>query len=130
MPKIYAELEAIANKLEQHFHDMQDMEFTVESGKLYMLQTRNGKRTGPAAIKIAVDMVHEKLITEEQAILRISVEDIRGLLHKQIKDVDKYKPLAKGLNAAPGAASRKGGLYRRGCGRPGRERQRGNPGPS
>ncbi len=94
MPKVYAELEAIADKLEHHFHDMQDMEFTVESGKLYMLQTRNGKRTGPAAIKIAVDMVHEKLITEEQAIQRISVEDIRGLLHKQIKDVNNYKPIS------------------------------------
>jgi pyruvate, orthophosphate dikinase len=107
MPKMYAELEAIANKLEQHFRDMQDMEFTVESGKLYMLQTRNGKRTGPAAIKIAVEMVHEKLITEEQAVQRISVEDIRGLLHKRIKDAGNYKPLTKGLNAAPGAASGK-----------------------
>ncbi len=104
MTKIYAELEIISNNLEQHFGDMQDMEFTVESGKLYMLQTRNGKRTGPAAIKVAVDMVHEKLITEEQAVKRISVEDIQGLLHKRIKDPQKYKPLTKGLNAAPGAA--------------------------
>jgi pyruvate,orthophosphate dikinase len=104
MPTIYAELEAISDRLEKHFHDMQDMEFTIESGKLYMLQTRTGKRTGPAAIKTAVDMVHENLITQEQAILRISVEDIQGLLHKRIKDAQKYKPLTKGLNAAPGAA--------------------------
>ena len=104
IPKVYAELEAITNKLEHYFHDMQDMEFTVESGKLYMLQTRNGKRTGPAAIRIAVDMVHEKLITEAEAIQYITVEDIRGLLHKQINNVASYTPIAKGLNASPGAA--------------------------
>ena len=104
MPKIYKELEIISENLEQHFGDMQDMEFTVESGTLYMLQTRTGKRTGPAAIKVAVDMVHEKLITEEQAIKRVSVEDIQGLLHKRIKDPQQYKPLTRGLNAAPGAA--------------------------
>jgi pyruvate, orthophosphate dikinase len=103
MPQAYAELDNISKKLEQHFRDMQDMEFTIETGKVYMLQTRNGKRTGPAAIKVAVDMVHEKLITEEQAIKRISVEDIQGLLHKRIKDPQEHKPLTRGLNAAPGA---------------------------
>lgn len=105
--RLYAELKAISEKLENHFHDMQDMEFTVESGKLYMLQTRNGKRTGNAAIKIAVDMINEGMISREEAILRVTVEDIRGILHKQIKDANKYKPIAKGLNAAPGAASGK-----------------------
>ncbi len=106
-PRLYAEVEAVSEKLEKHFRDMQDMEFTIESGKLYMLQTRNGKRTGNAAIKIAVDMVNEGLISREEAVLRVTVEDIRGILHKQIKDATKYKPIAKGLNAAPGAASGK-----------------------
>ena len=105
MPEIYSQLEAIADKLELHFHDMQDMEFTIESGKLYMLQTRSGKRTGNAAIKIAVDMVNHGLITQEEAIQRVTVEDMKQILHKQIKDIGNYKPFVKGLNAAPGAAS-------------------------
>ena len=104
MPEIFSQLEAIADKLEHHFRDMQDMEFTIESGKLYMLQTRSGKRTGNAAVKIAVDMVNDGFITPEEAIMRITVEDIKQILHKQIKDVSNYKPLVKGLNAAPGAA--------------------------
>lgn len=107
MPAAYRELSLIAEKLEHHFCDMQDMEFTVESGKLYMLQTRSGKRTGNAAIKIAVDMINEGLITREEAIMRITVHDLAQLLHKQIKDVGRYKPLVKGLAAAPGAASGK-----------------------
>ena len=105
MPEIYSQLEVIADKLESHFRDMQDMEFTIESGKLYMLQTRSGKRTGNAAIKIAVDMVNHGFITQEEAIQRVTVEDIKQILHKQIKDVGNYKPFVKGLNAAPGAAS-------------------------
>jgi pyruvate,orthophosphate dikinase len=105
MPEIYSQLEAIVDKLELHFHDMQDMEFTIESGKLYMLQTRSGKRTGNAAIKIAVDMVNHGLITQEEAIQRVTVEDMKQILHKQIKDIGNYKPFVKGLNAAPGAAS-------------------------
>ncbi|MFC1969891.1 pyruvate, phosphate dikinase [Chloroflexota bacterium] len=104
MPEIYAELEKVANKLESHFCDMQDIEFTVESGKLYILQTRTGKRSGHAAVKISVDMVAENLITREEAIIRVTVNDIQGLLHKQLKVSDAYRPLAKGLNAAPGAA--------------------------
>jgi pyruvate,orthophosphate dikinase len=104
MPEVYAELEKVANKLESHFCDMQDIEFTVESGKLYILQTRTGKRSGHAAVKISVDMVAENLITREEAIIRVSVNDIQGLLHKQLKASDTYHPLAKGLNAAPGAA--------------------------
>jgi pyruvate, orthophosphate dikinase len=107
MPEIYAELAAIMNRLEQHFRDMQDTEFTIESGKLYILQTRNGKRTGQSAIKIAVDMVKEGLITPEEAVLRVSVDDIRGILHKYLKSPVSAKPIAKGLNAAPGAAGGK-----------------------
>jgi pyruvate, orthophosphate dikinase len=106
-PDVYAEMEEISQKLERHFYDMQDMEFTIESGRLYMLQTRNGKRSGNAAIKIAVDMINEGLITREEAILRVTVNDIRQILHKQIQDPGKYIPLVKGLNAAPGAASGK-----------------------
>ena len=74
--KIYDELCNIRNRLEKHYHDMQDMEFTVEEGKLYMLQCRNGKRTGAAAVKMAVDMVAEKLITKEQALLRVEPEQL------------------------------------------------------
>jgi pyruvate, orthophosphate dikinase len=105
MPEIYARLETIADNLESHFRDMQDMEFTIESGKLYMLQTRSGKRSGNAAIKIAVDMVNRGFITQEEAIQRVTVEDVKQILHKQIQDVAKYKPFVKGLAAAPGAAS-------------------------
>ena len=107
MPEIYAELEGIARRLERHFCEMQDIEFTVESGKLYILQTRSGKRSGHAAVKIAVDMVNEDLITRDEAVMRVSVEDIRGLLHKQLKTPEKYQAIARGLNAAPGAASGK-----------------------
>ena len=107
MPEIYDELKEVAERLERHFCDMQDIEFTVESGKLYILQTRAGKRSGYASVKITVDMVTEGLITREEAITRISVEDIRGLLHKQIKTPSTFTPLAKGLNAAPGAAAGK-----------------------
>ncbi len=104
MPEIYRELAAIADRLEKHFADMQDIEFTVESGKLYMLQTRNGKRTGRAAVKIAVDLVAEGLLTPEEAIMRVTVEDIRGMLHKQLGDIGTAQPIATGLSAAPGAA--------------------------
>lgn len=107
IPEVYDELESIAQRLERHFCEMQDIEFTVESGKLYILQTRSGKRSGHAAVTIAVDMVGDNLITRDEAVMRVSVDDIRGLLHKQLKAPDKYQPLAKGLNAAPGAASGK-----------------------
>jgi pyruvate,orthophosphate dikinase len=107
MPKVYAELDKLTKQLEAYYHDMQDVEFTVESGKLYILQTRSGKRGGYAAIKIAVDQVNEKLITREEAVMRINVEAIRSLLHKKIKSPEKYKALTKGLNAAPGAAGGK-----------------------
>jgi pyruvate,orthophosphate dikinase len=104
-PKIYRQLEEIAAKLEQHFKDMQDFEFTVEEGKFYMLQTRNGKRTAQAAVKIAVDMVEEGLITEAEALARIDPLELDQLLHRRLHPDFKGKPIAKGLNASPGAAS-------------------------
>jgi pyruvate,orthophosphate dikinase len=74
---------------------MQDMEFTIESGKLYMLQTRNGKRTGNAAIKIAVDMINEGMITTDEAIMRVTVNDVRQILHKRIQDPEQYSCIAE-----------------------------------
>ena len=97
MPEIYAELAAIADRLERHFGDMQDIEFTVESGKLYILQTRNGKRTGRAAVKIAIDMMIEGLLTREEAVMRVTVDDIRGMLHKQLESPDAYHRSLRGL---------------------------------
>lgn len=105
MPSVYNELQDIANLLEHYYRDAQDIEFTVESGKLYILQTRSAKRSGQAAVKIAVDMAHEGLITSEEAINRISVEDLQALLHKRIKSPEQYKPLTRGLATAPGAAT-------------------------
>ncbi|KUO39681.1 MAG: pyruvate, phosphate dikinase [Candidatus Hadarchaeum yellowstonense] len=103
-PEIYNKLVEIAEKLERHYRDMQDIEFTVERGKLYMLQTRAGKRTAQAAVKIAVDMVMEGLITKEEALLRIEPSHIEQLLHKQVDPQAKVTVIAKGLNASPGAA--------------------------
>ncbi len=109
MPKAYAQLEKVRVKLEKHYRDMQDMEFTVEDGKLYMLQTRTGKRTPAATFEIAMDMANEKLITKEEAILRIKSEDIERLFYPVIDvKVDKKslvsRILAHGINAVPGAA--------------------------
>ena len=109
MSKVYAQLERVRVKLEKHYRDMQDMEFTVEDGTLYMLQTRTGKRTPAAAFRIAVDMAKEKLIHKEEAILRIKPEDIERLFYPVIDStVDKKslstKILATGINAVPGAA--------------------------
>ncbi|HPM73807.1 MAG TPA: pyruvate, phosphate dikinase, partial [Spirochaetales bacterium] len=103
---VYKQLVGIKDNLEKHFRDMQDMEFTVQQGKLFILQTRNGKRTGAAAVKMAVDMVAEKLITKEEAILRVSPDHIDQMLHPAIdpKAAKAAKALAKGLNASPGAA--------------------------
>ncbi|MBZ0200553.1 MAG: pyruvate, phosphate dikinase [Ignavibacteriaceae bacterium] len=110
-PKIYKELDDIRKKLEKHYKDMQDVEFTIQQGKLWMLQCRVGKRTGFAAIKMAVDMVKEKLISKEEAIARIEPNQLNQLL-RPIFDVDEKKKaikegrlIAKGLNAGPGAAS-------------------------
>jgi len=106
MPVVYKELEKKVSFLENHFRDMQDIEFTVESGKLFMLQTRSAKRSGQAAVKAAVDMVHEGLITLEEAIMRLKPDDLRALLHKHIKSsADTHEFLTKGLAAAPGAVS-------------------------
>ena len=109
MPKIYDQFYKIAKKLEKHYKDMQDMEFTIENGKLYMLQTRIGKRTANAAIKIAVDMVHEKLITKKEAVSRVDAKSLSDLLHPTFdeKDLKANKVIAKGLAASPGAASGK-----------------------
>jgi pyruvate,orthophosphate dikinase len=105
--KIYDQLCAVRAKLEKHYRDMQDMEFTVEEGKLYMLQCRNGKRTGAAAVKMAVDMVKEKLITKEEALCRVEPEQLDQLLHPALDPaaVKKAVALAEGLNASPGAGS-------------------------
>ncbi len=104
MPEVYRSSRRLLRSSKRHFCDMQDIEFTVESGKLYILQTRAGKRSGQAAVKIAVDLVKENVITHEEAVMRVTVEDIQGLLHKQLKSPDAHASIAKGLNAAPGAA--------------------------
>ncbi|MGH9787176.1 MAG: pyruvate, phosphate dikinase, partial [Candidatus Acidiferrales bacterium] len=104
MPGVYKQLAQIAQRLERHYRDMQDFEFTIEKGKLYMLQTRTGKRTGRAALKIAYDMVKEKLITSEEAVLRVEPAQLEQLLHPIIDDSQALKVLAKGLPASPGAA--------------------------
>ncbi|MCD6549528.1 pyruvate, phosphate dikinase [Candidatus Micrarchaeota archaeon] len=106
MPEVYDQLLDVVEKLEKHFRDMQDLEFTIQEGKLYLLQTRTGKRTAKAAVKIAVDMVHEGLITREEAIMRVDPAQIDQLLHPQIDPVAKQDRamIAKGLPASPGAA--------------------------
>ncbi|MCI8575576.1 MAG: pyruvate, phosphate dikinase [Bacilli bacterium] len=101
--KIYQQFLSYSAILENHYKDMQDMEFTIEEGKLYMLQTRNGKRTPTAALKIAVDMVHEGLITKTDALLRLNPLDLQNVLHSRFKSHDKM-PIAKGLAASPGVA--------------------------
>jgi len=103
-PAVYAELDAIRHKLEAHYKDMQDMEFTVQNGKLWMLQTRNGKRTGLAALKVAVDMVREGLITKEEAVTRVEPGHLDQLLHPMFDKSAKRSPIATGLPASPGAA--------------------------
>jgi len=111
MPEVYEQFANIAQSLEDHYKDMQDMEFTIEGGKLYMLQTRNGKRTAPAALKIAVDLVKEGKLTEEEAILKVEPKQLDSLLHPMFNAdaLKKAKPVAKGLPASPGAAC--GKLY-------------------
>ncbi|MDR1940505.1 MAG: pyruvate, phosphate dikinase [Clostridiales bacterium] len=105
-PEAYAQFVAIASKLEKHYGDMQDMEFTIEKGKLYMLQTRNGKRTAQAAVKIAVDLVKEGRLTEKEALLKIEPKQLDSLLHPQFdeKKIKAASPIARGLAASPGAA--------------------------
>ena len=105
-PAVYAQFKEVALKLEKHYRDMQDMEFTIENGKLYMLQTRNGKRTAQAALKIAIDLVKEGLITEKEAVLMVEPKSLDALLHKGFdqKALKAAKPITKGLAASPGAA--------------------------
>ena len=106
-PEVYAKFESIANTLEKHYKDMQDMEFTVEDRKLYMLQTRNGKRTAAAAVKIAVDLVKEGLIDKDTAVMRVEPDMIDQLLHPvfDAEELKKAVPVTKGLPASPGAAT-------------------------
>jgi len=104
VPSAYKELDRIYNRLEKHYKDMQDIEFTVQDGKLYMLQTRVGKRTAAASLKIAIDMVKEGLIDKKEAIMRIDPDQIEQLMHPRIDPREKYTALAKGLPASPGAA--------------------------
>ena len=107
LPQVYNDLDAIRIKLEKHYADMQDVEFTIEEGRLWMLQTRTGKRNGPAAIKMAVDMFHEKLIDKKRAVLRVSPDQIDELLHPMVDPEEETRGelLAKGLPAGPGGAT-------------------------
>ncbi len=107
MPKVFKELQKILKKLEKHYKDMQDVEFTVESNKLWMLQTRSGKRTAKSAVKIAVDMVKEKLISKKEAVLRIDPNSLDTLLHPTLDEKSSINVIANGLPASPGAASGK-----------------------
>lgn len=105
MPDVYKKLLATCQLLEKHYLDMQDIEFTIERGELFILQTRNGKRTAQAAVQIAVDMVREGIIDKETAILRVDPEQLNQLLHRRIDQTAKRVPLTKGLPASPGAAT-------------------------
>lgn len=107
MPHLYDQFATIAEKLELHYRDMQDLEFTIENGKLYMLQARNGKRTPTAAVKIAVDLVSEKLISKQEAIMRIKPESVQAILYPEFDEqaLAENKIVASGLPASPGAAT-------------------------
>ncbi len=109
MPECYEQFCKVCDILEEHYRDMQDMEFTIENGKLFMLQTRNGKRTAQAALKIAVDLVKEKMITKEEALLKVEPKQLDQLLHPNFdqKALKAATPVAKGLAASPGAATGK-----------------------
>ena len=110
MPKIYEELVAFADRLERHYKDMQDIEFTIQEGRLYLLQTRSGKRSAAAAVRVAVDLVRESVIDRYTALLRVRPHDLHQVLHPKLDDADKERAiaagrlLARGLPAAPGAA--------------------------
>ena len=107
MPKVYKQLTGVFDKLEKHYRDMQDIEFTIQNDKLWMLQTRGGKRTAAAAVKIAVDMVSEKRISKKEALKRIDPLSLDQLLHPTLDPKAKKTVLATGLPASPGAASGK-----------------------
>jgi pyruvate,orthophosphate dikinase len=105
MPSVYEEFQAYAEKLEGHYTDMQDLEFTIEAGKLFMLQTRAGKRSPAAAIRIAVDLANEGKITKETAVRRVEATQVDAMLHPRIDGTTQISPIAQGLNASPGAAT-------------------------
>src|SRR4029079_13507423 len=105
MPEAFAAFRGICDKLETHYRDMQDLEFTIEAGKLWMLQTRSGKRTGKAALRIAVEMANDGLITREEAVQRVEPGSLDQLLHPTIDPAAPRTELARGLPASPGAAS-------------------------
>src|ERR1700694_5653964 len=105
MPEVYAQFQDYAKKLEEHYRDVQDLEFTIEGGKLYMLQTRSAKRTGEAAVNIAVDMVKERLLTKKEAVARVEPRQLEQLLFPRVDPAAKVTPLARGVPASPGAAS-------------------------
>ena len=113
LPASYQELERVARTLERHFRDVQDMEFTIERGTLYMLQTRRGQRSGHAAVRIACEMVDEELISEEEAVARIPPHDLNQLLHPTIDPHSQLDLLTTGLPASPGRGLRHGGVRRR-----------------
>ena len=104
MPEVYGQFVDICGRLEQHYRDMQDIEFTIEKGRLYLLQTRTGKRTAAASIRCAVEMAQEKLITKQEAILRVQPEQLNQLMHRRIDRSKEYNIIARGLPASPGAA--------------------------
>ncbi|MDP3749317.1 MAG: pyruvate, phosphate dikinase [Phenylobacterium sp.] len=107
LPEVFVQFKAVVEKLEQHYRDMQDIEFTVEKGRLYMLQTRNGKRTAKAALKVAVDLASEGLITQEEAIMRVEPASLDQLLHPTIDPASPRDVITTGLPASPGAATGK-----------------------
>ena len=105
MPKAFAELTKVFDRLEKHYRDMQDIEFTIQQGKLWMLQTRNGKRTAKAALKIAVDLCDEKLISKDEAVMRVDPHSLDQLLHPSLDPDAARELILTGLPASPGAAS-------------------------
>ncbi len=104
-PEVYAELQKLVQGLEEHFRDMQDVEFTVEEGRLYLLQTRSGKRTGRAAVRIAVDMANSGRTSREEALMAVTAEQVRSMLHRTLESPEQHTPFLSGLAAAPGAVS-------------------------
>ena len=130
MPAAYQELERTARTLERHFRDVQDLEFTIERGRLYLLQTRRAQRSGPAAVRIACDMVHERMISQEEAVARIPPRDLDQLLHPTIDQASRLDLLAVGLPASPGAACGTVVFDADHAERLGRSGQAGDPGPA
>ena len=128
MPDTYAELAQVFERLEAHYRDMQDIEFTVQDGRLWILQTRNGKRTTQAALKIAVDMAEEGLIERDEAILRIEPASLDQLLHPTLDPDAPREVIAKGLPASPGRGLRQGRVQRRRGRAPGADGRGGDPG--